>query len=614
MTKWLSSSTCSEFLIRLRGEKGSSINRRRVESTRDCKNESRVADSVALFLHAPFTLLASYSLLPCFIINISIIILRFHSNLKPPPESPLHRVQNPPGVLGPSPPASGKHSHLVTIAAIERQPAAETKWKGSSNREANGYKLWYSGSPTATNGVGIILNECLKDKVVHINRCSDGIISLMLVINGRPLIQGREGVPDKPTTDPRRRFEWAYRSNDGGNAGVYGGFGYGTRNEEGRAILDFSTACDLGIVNSHFKKRDHHLITFQSGGRCTQIDYLLVRRGDLKACKDYRVFPIEAFSSQHSLLTLDILFKNVQCRREECLVKALAACDADSMWSTLASIIKDAAKDTLGVAIGTSNTHTTRKESWWLCEEVQSIVAVKQVRFQELLSCQKGNEEERLGTLERYKEAKRQAKKAVALAKEKTDSGDICFVTYEEGRNITDEAEIKKRREEYFSSLFARELEGHKEGVGLNREPHIECYYSRISMAEVRTASQKMGRNKVVGPDQIPIEAWKSLGDEVCCNYKGIKLLGHTMKLWERVIERRLRRETLVYENQFGFMPERSSVEAIHLIRSLIEKYTERQRDLHMAFLDLEKAYDSVPRELIWKTLVEKGTSRRYLG
>ncbi|GKE08578.1 retrovirus-related pol polyprotein LINE-1 [Tanacetum coccineum] len=68
----------------------------------------------------------------------------------------------------------------------------------------------------------------------------------------------------------------------------------------------------------------------------------------------------------------------------------------------------------------------------------------------------------------------------------------------------------------------------------------------------------------------------------------------------EKVIERRLRRETMVLENQFGFMPERSTTEAIYLFRSLIEKYKETQRDLHMAFLDLEKAYDSVPRELIW--------------
>ncbi|GKD40209.1 hypothetical protein Tco_1260416 [Tanacetum coccineum] len=60
-------------------------------------------------------------------------------------------------------------------------------------------------------------------------------------------------------------------------------------------------------------------------------------------------------------------------------------------------------------------------------------------------------------------------------------------------------------------------------------------------------------------------------------------------------------------------MPGRSSVEAIHLIRSLMKKYMERQKDIHMAILDLGKAYDSVSRELIWKTLVDKGTSRRYI-
>ncbi|GKF54896.1 retrovirus-related pol polyprotein LINE-1 [Tanacetum coccineum] len=64
------------------------------------------------------------------------------------------------------------------------------------------------------------------------------------------------------------------------------------------------------------------------------------------------------------------------------------------------------------------------------------------------------------------------------------------------------------------------------------------------------------------------------------------------MKLWERVIERRVRRETEVSENQFGFLPGRSSMEAIHIIRTLMEKYRERQKDLHLAFLDLEKAYD----------------------
>ncbi|GJR28853.1 retrovirus-related pol polyprotein LINE-1 [Tanacetum coccineum] len=164
---------------------------------------------------------------------------------------------------------------------------------------------------------------------------------------------------------------------------------------------------------------------------------------------------------------------------------------------------------------------------------------------------------------------------------------------------------------------------GTRAGGGPNRQPHPERYYSRINQAKVKTALQKMGRNKAIFTSAKMPEEWrlsevipifKNKGDaQVCSNYRGIKLLGHTMKLWERVIERRLRRETSVSENQFGFMPGRSSVEAIHLIRSLMEKYRERQRDLHMAFLDLEKAYDNISRELIWKTLVDKGTSRRYI-
>ncbi|GJX86381.1 retrovirus-related pol polyprotein LINE-1 [Tanacetum coccineum] len=60
-------------------------------------------------------------------------------------------------------------------------------------------------------------------------------------------------------------------------------------------------------------------------------------------------------------------------------------------------------------------------------------------------------------------------------------------------------------------------------------------------------------------------------------------------------------------------MPGRSLIEAIHLFRDLIEKYRERQRDLHMAFLDLEKEYDSVLRELIWRTLIENGKPRIYI-
>ena len=74
------------------------------------------------------------------------------------------------------------------------------------------------------------------------------------------------------------------------------------------------------------------------------------------------------------------------------------------------------------------------------------------------------------------------------------------------------------------------------------------------------------------------VPLYKNKGDvQNCANYRGIKLMSHTMKLWEKVIEKRLRKETIVTENQFGFMPGRSTIEAIHLLRQLIEKYWEQK-------------------------------------
>jgi hypothetical protein len=51
--------------------------------------------------------------------------------------------------------------------------------------------------------------------------------------------------------------------------------------------------------------------------------------------------------------------------------------------------------------------------------------------------------------------------------------------------------------------------------------------------------------------------------------------MSHTMKLWEMINEHRLRGVTNITENQFAFMPERSTMEAIFLIRQLMERCRE---------------------------------------
>ena len=83
----------------------------------------------------------------------------------------------------------------------------------------------------------------------------------------------------------------------------------------------------------------------------------------------------------------------------------------------------------------------------------------------------------------------------------------------------------------------------------------------------------------------------------------GIKLMSHTIKPWERVIEARARKEVTIAEQQFGFMPEKSTNGAIFCLRMLLEKWIEGQKAVHCAFIDLEKAHDRIPRKKLWKCL-----------
>ena len=60
-------------------------------------------------------------------------------------------------------------------------------------------------------------------------------------------------------------------------------------------------------------------------------------------------------------------------------------------------------------------------------------------------------------------------------------------------------------------------------------------------------------------------------------------------------------------------MSERSTTEAIHLLRQLIERFRDWKRNLHMVFIDLKKTYDKVLKEVLWWTLMKKGVSIKYI-
>ncbi|KAI5715312.1 hypothetical protein M8J77_013954 [Diaphorina citri] len=85
------------------------------------------------------------------------------------------------------------------------------------------------------------------------------------------------------------------------------------------------------------------------------------------------------------------------------------------------------------------------------------------------------------------------------------------------------------------------------------------------------------------------------------------------MKLYERIIDKRIRSETQISDEQFGFMPGRSTTDAIFALRQFMEIHLEREQSLIFVFIDLEKAYDRVPREEIWRCMREKKVPEKYV-
>jgi hypothetical protein len=90
---------------------------------------------------------------------------------------------------------------------------------------------------------------------------------------------------------------------------VHEGFRYGSRNQKGEGILNFTLAYDLIVANALFRKRVSHLVTFSGGQHYSQIDFILVRREDRHTCLDCKVIPGECVVPQHKLVVTDFCFR-----------------------------------------------------------------------------------------------------------------------------------------------------------------------------------------------------------------------------------------------------------------------------------------------------------------
>ena len=117
-----------------------------------------------------------------------------------------------------------------------------------------------------------------------------------------------------------------------------------------------------------------------------------------------------------------------------------------------------------------------------------------------------------------------------------------------------------------------------------------------------------MARYPPTGSRVFIVCLYKGKGDALeRGNYRGLKLTDQVMKVLERIVDGLIRQVVSIDDSQFGFVPGRGTTDAIFVIRQLQEKYLAANKRLYMAFVDLEKAFDRVPRKVIWWALRKLG-------
>ena len=214
-----------------------------------------------------------------------------------------------------------------------------------------------------------------------------------------------------------------------------------------------------------------------------------------------------------------------------------------------------------------------------------------------------------------------------------------------DGNMINEESRVKERWTEYFEWLLnvddGRRAELTESGLeGIHEYANEEF---EVSVDDVRKAVNKLKKGKSPGVDGITSEMlkcggecllewlrrvcnvcllngkvpndwmraiivpiYKGKGDRSDCrNYRGISLLSIPGKVYGRILIEKVRSMTegLIGEEQCGFRSGRGCVDQVFVLKQMSEKCVDKNKSLYVAYMDLEKAYDRIDREAMWRVL-----------
>ena len=99
-------------------------------------------------------------------------------------------------------------------------------------------------------------------------------------------------------------------------------------------------------------------------------------------------------------------------------------------------------------------------------------------------------------------------------------------------------------------------------------------------------------------------------------NYRGITLITYLFiliscfaKLFTNILNNRLKKcHRYKFRRAIRFKSDHSTVDAMFILKYLIDRQLQAKKKLYCAFIDLKKAFDSVSRTSLWFQMIKSGT------
>jgi hypothetical protein len=100
-------------------------------------------------------------------------------------------------------------------------------------------------------------------------------------------------------------------------------------------------------------------------------------------------------------------------------------------------------------------------------------------------------------------------------------------------------------------------------------------------------------------------------------NYRGITLINSIAKIFSLTLRNRLNiwceQQSIFNDVQFGFRSKRSTTDCVFILHSIIQKVLSNNQSLYCAFIDYEKAFDTIVRDAMWYKLLDIGVSSKMV-